>query len=140
LHIQFTWLEIFKETQLHSSLLVHLVEGYNIYIWQYDIYAMTITVMEVTQFFWIMQLVAWPWINESWWIEVYNWVRRVWWMIEVNDDGWIGLVWSYQQLESYQRTFRNLKPKKKEKMLIAIIDRAPTTQHDWDPFFSKEWW
>ncbi len=55
-------------------------------------------------------------------------------MIEVNDDGWIGLVWSYQQLESHQRTFRNLKPQKKEKMLIAIIDHAPTTQHDWDPF------
>jgi hypothetical protein len=29
----FTCLEIFKETQLHSSLLVHLVEGYNIYIY-----------------------------------------------------------------------------------------------------------
>jgi hypothetical protein len=106
-----------------------------IYISQYDIYAMTITVMDVTQFFcWIMQLVAWPWINDSWWVEVYNWVRRVWWMIEVNDDGWIGLVWSYEQLESHQWTFRILKPKKRRKMLIAIIDRAPTTQHDWDPF------
>jgi hypothetical protein len=30
--------------------------------------------------------------------------------------------------------FLNFETQKKEKMLIAIIDRAPTTQHDWDPF------
>jgi len=93
----------------YMNIYIHIY----IYISQYDIYAMTIKVIDISQFFWIMHLVAWPWINESWWFEVYNWVPRVWWMIEVNDDGWIGLVWSYQQLESHQRTFRNLKPQKK---------------------------
>jgi len=136
LHIQFTWLEIFKETQLHNSLLVHL-EGYNIYIYItirhlcYDNKSYRYHPILLNNASGCLALNQWIMggLRSTIGFEGYDgWLR---WMMM---DGLEDLFDHISYLKVTNGLLEIWNPKKKEKMLITIIDHAPTTQHDWDPF------